>query len=140
MPEMSIAEKGAALIALSTALLLGTPQAEADEVPVTIIKPTINSPKAGGPACPGATCWSAMMPPVAAGKTPGVDQHAFDTAFVGFTNWNLSNTLRIYTSDQVDSMLGALRKEYEKQEKEFEQKIINELDARLPKATVSPSK
>jgi hypothetical protein len=133
-------EKGAALIAVSIALLLGIPQAEADEVPVTIIKPIINTPTAGGPACPEATCWSAMMPPAAAGKIPGVDQRAFDTAFVGFTNWNLSNTLRIYTSDQVDSMIGALRKEYEKKEKDFEQKIINELDARLPKANVSPSK
>jgi hypothetical protein len=37
-------------------------------------------------------------------------------------------------------MIGALRKQYEKREKDFEQKIISELDARLPKASVSPSK
>jgi hypothetical protein len=101
-------------------------ESRADE-PVTIIRPIILPPTPnGGPGCGGQTCWSVRYPE-GKGSWPGQNQNSLDNSFVNFGNWTIQNTFKVYTHDQVNAKLDALKKDFEEREEKLEQRLKAEI-------------
>jgi hypothetical protein len=105
-------------------------ESRADDQPETIIRPIIQPPKPNGPGCAGQTCWSVRYPE-GKGSFPGTNQNSMDNSSVNFGNWTIPNTFRVYTYDQVNAKIDALKKEFDERENKLEQRLKNEMAVQI---------
>jgi hypothetical protein len=99
-------------------------QATRPDEPQTVLRLSIQDIFTSRPGCTGnVVCWSVRYPE-GSGKYQGTDrQNAIDNADVAYSNWMMSNTMQVYTDQQVNARIDALRKELAAREALLEARI-----------------
>ena len=54
-----------------------------------------------------------------------------DNSSVNFGNWTIPNTFKVYTYDQVNTKIDALKEEFDERERKLEQRLKNEMAVQI---------